>query len=160
MHESTRLQLSQRNERNARMRAIEQARLVGARALLHDFCFGRLLDHDYWLDDERAPDFARTVDIHRKPGYDPVELFVDPAIRLPMLAIASKVVKRKLGFRSLLDVISLKDTQLVKGSHGRPTDDTEDGPLLISTRAELLPEGEVAATDFKRLILDHVFEAA
>ena len=34
----------------------------------------------YWLDDRRAPDFARTVDIHRKPGYDPVELFLDPAI--------------------------------------------------------------------------------
>ena len=37
----------------------------------------------YWLDDRRAPDFARTVDIHRKPGYDPVELFLDPAIRAP-----------------------------------------------------------------------------
>ncbi len=120
----------------------------------------RWFSYYYWLDDDRAPDFARTVDIHRKPGYDPVELFVDPAIRLPTLTIAAKLVKRKLGFRSLLDVISLKDTQLVKGSHGRPTDDTEDGPLLISTRAELLPEGEVAATDFKRLILDHVFEAA
>ena len=32
----------------------------------------------YWLDDSRAPDFARTVDIHRKPGYDPAELFLDP----------------------------------------------------------------------------------
>ena len=37
----------------------------------------------YWLDDARAPDFARTVEIHRKPGYDPVELFLDPAIRDP-----------------------------------------------------------------------------
>ena len=46
----------------------------------------RWFSYYYWLDDERAPDFARTVDIHRKPGYDPVELFVDPAIRLPMLA--------------------------------------------------------------------------
>ncbi len=119
----------------------------------------RWFSYYYWLDDERAPDFARTVDIHRKPGYDPVELFVDPAIRLPMLTIASKLVKRKLGFRSLLDVISLKDTQLVKGSHGRPTDNAEDGPLLISTRTELLPEGAVAATDFKQLILDHVFDA-
>ena len=35
----------------------------------------------YWQDDERAPDFARTVEIHRKPGYDPVELFLDPTIR-------------------------------------------------------------------------------
>ncbi len=68
-------------------------------------------------------------------------------------------MKRKLGFRSLLDVISLKDTQLVRGSHGRPTDDSADGPLLISTRAERLPDGEVAATDFKQLILDHIFDA-
>ena len=120
----------------------------------------RWFSYYYWLDDERAPDFARTVDIHRKPGYDPVELFVDPAIRLPMLTIASKLAKRKLGFRSLLDVISLKDTQLVKGSHGRPTDDSGDGPLVISTRAALLPEGEVTATNFKQLILDHVFDAA
>ena len=120
----------------------------------------RWFSYYYWLDDERAPDFARTVDIHRKPGYDPVELFVDPAIRLPMLTIASKLAKRKLGFRSLLDVISLKDTQLVKGSHGRPTDDSGDGPLVISTRAALLPEGEVTATNFKQLILDHVFDVA
>ena len=34
----------------------------------------------YWLDDAKAPDFARCVDIHRKPGYDPAELFIDPEI--------------------------------------------------------------------------------
>ena len=33
----------------------------------------------YWLDDDRAPDFARQVEIHRKPGYDPAELFLDHA---------------------------------------------------------------------------------
>ena len=117
----------------------------------------RWFSYYYWLDDARAPDFARTVDIHRKPGYDPVELFIDPAIRFPMLAVAAKLAKRKLGFRSLLDVISLKDTQLVKGSHGRPVDDPQDGPLVISARSELLPEGRVAATAFKQLILDHLF---
>ena len=117
----------------------------------------RWFSYYYWLDDERAPDFARTVDIHRKPGYDPVELFVDPGIRLPMLAIGSRLMKRKLGFRALLDVISLKDTKLVKGSHGRRTDDAQDGPLVISTRPELLPEGALAATAFKQLILDHLF---
>jgi predicted AlkP superfamily pyrophosphatase or phosphodiesterase len=42
----------------------------------------------YWLDDSRAPDFARTVDIHRKPGYDPVELFLDPKIPVPPVKIA------------------------------------------------------------------------
>ena len=74
-----------------------------------------------------------------------------------MLAVAWRLAKRKLGFRSLLDVISLKDTKLVKGSHGRPTDDPDDGPLVISSRPDLLPEGAVEATAFKQLVLDHVF---
>jgi predicted AlkP superfamily pyrophosphatase or phosphodiesterase len=117
----------------------------------------RWFSYYYWLDDARAPDFARTVDIHRKPGYDPVELFLDPAIRGPMLAVGWRLAKRKLGFRSLLDVISLKDTALVKGSHGRPTDEPKHGPLVISSRPDLLPEGPVAATGFKQLVLDHVF---
>lgn len=117
----------------------------------------RWFSYYYWLDDARAPDYARTVDIHRKPGYDPVELFIDPAIRWPMLAVGTRLIKRKLGMRTLLDVISLKDTKLVKGSHGRPTDDPAHGPLVISTRPELLPEGAVEATAFKQLVLDHVF---
>ena len=117
----------------------------------------RWFSYYFWLDDERAPDYARTVDIHRKPGYDPVELFVDPAIKLPLLAVGWRLAKRKLGQRTLLDVISLKDTQLVKGSHGRLTDDPQDGPLVISSRPDLLPEGSVAATDFKALVLRHVF---
>ena len=82
----------------------------------------RWFSYYYWLDDDRAPDYARTVDIHRKPGYDPVELFLDPNIPLPMLKVAWTLLKRKLGFRSLLDVIGL-DASLVKGSHGRITDD-------------------------------------
>ncbi len=110
----------------------------------------------YWLDDAKAPDYARTVDIHRKPGYDPVELFVDPEIRFPKLAIGWRLAKRALGLRTLLDVIGL-DATLVKGSHGRITDRTEDGPLFISSEPGLLPEGAVAATDVKGLILDHVF---
>jgi predicted AlkP superfamily pyrophosphatase or phosphodiesterase len=119
----------------------------------------RWFSYYYWLDDARAPDYARTVDIHRKPGYDPVELFIDPAIRLPILAIAGRLGRRKLGMRTLLDVISLKDTQLVKGSHGRPVDDPQHGPLVISSRADLLPEAgaEVASTAFKQLVLDHIF---
>lgn len=71
----------------------------------------------YWLDDQLAPDFARCVDIHRKPGYDPVELFVDPALRVPMLKVAWRLLQKKLGFRMLMDVIPL-DASLVKGSHG------------------------------------------
>jgi predicted AlkP superfamily pyrophosphatase or phosphodiesterase len=117
----------------------------------------RWFSYYYWLDDRVAPDFARTVDIHRKPGYDPVELFVDPEIRFPMLATGWRLAKRKLGLRTLLDVISLKDTALVKGSHGRPTDDPSHGPLVISSRADLLPAGAVEATAFKQLVLDHLF---
>jgi len=117
----------------------------------------RWFSYYYWLDDERAPDFARTVDIHRKPGYDPVELFIDPGIRWPLAAVGWRMAKRKLGMRTLLDVISLKDTQLVKGSHGRPTDDPQHGPLVISSRPDLLPEGAVEATAFKQLVLDHLF---
>ena len=117
----------------------------------------RWFSYYYWLDDERAPDYARTVDIHRKPGYDPVELFIDPAIRWPMGAVGWRLAKRKLGMRTLLDVISLKDTGMVKGSHGRLTDDPADGPLVISSNPDLLPEGAVEAPKFKQLVLDHVF---
>jgi len=117
----------------------------------------RWFSYYYWLDERVAPDFARTVDIHRKPGYDPVELFVDPEIRFPMLATGWRLAKRKLGLRTLLDVISLKDTALVKGSHGRLTADPEHGPLVISSRPDLLPGGAVAATAFKQLVLDHLF---
>ena len=117
----------------------------------------RWFSYYYWLDDDHAPDFARLVEIHRKPGYDPVELFVDPAIRNPKLAVGWRLAKRAIGMRSLLDVISLNDVTLVKGSHGRLTDDPNDGPLVISSRGDLLPEGAVAATDFKQLVLEHVF---
>jgi predicted AlkP superfamily pyrophosphatase or phosphodiesterase len=110
----------------------------------------------YWLDDRRAPDFARSVEIHRKPGYDPVELFLDPAIRLPKLAIGWRLAKRMLGFRTLMDVIPL-DARLVKGSHGRITDDAQDGPVFVSNAPRLLPDGPVAATAVKDLILAHVF---
>jgi predicted AlkP superfamily pyrophosphatase or phosphodiesterase len=111
----------------------------------------------YWLDDAKAPDFARTVDIHRKPGYDPVELFLDPAVPAPMLKVAWARAKRALGFRALMRVISL-DASLVRGSHGRITDDAGDGPVFITNAPERLAPGPVDATAVKRLILDHVFE--
>ncbi|MCU0779092.1 MAG: alkaline phosphatase family protein, partial [Akkermansiaceae bacterium] len=84
----------------------------------------------FWEDDALAPDYARTIDIHRKPGYDPCELFIDPALRLPKLQIAGFLLKKKLGLRGLLEVIPL-DAALVRGSHGR--DRVADGlrPVLI-----------------------------
>ena len=110
----------------------------------------------YWNDDRRAPDFARTVEIHRKPGYDPVELFLDPAITRPKLAIGKRLLLRKLGFRALMDVIPL-DASLVRGSHGRLTDQTQDGPVVIASDAELLRRSRVAATEVKPLLLDAIF---
>ncbi len=109
----------------------------------------------YWQDDARAPDYARTVDIHRKPGYDPVELFLDPAIRVPPLAIGQRILRRKLGFRTLLDVIPL-DAGLVRGSHGRIPEDPAKGPLLMTRHAELLDDDRPAATDVADLILRHL----
>jgi predicted AlkP superfamily pyrophosphatase or phosphodiesterase len=110
----------------------------------------------YWLDDSRAPDFARTVEIHRKPGYDPVELFLDPAIRFPKLAVGWRLAKRALGMRALMDVIPL-DAGLVRGSHGRADTTPDRGPLLLSSQADLLPAGPVDAVAVKELILAHVF---
>jgi len=109
-----------------------------------------------WLDDRRAPDFARTVDIHRKPGYDPVELFVDPRFAWPTGAVLSRLARRKLGLRTLMDVIGL-DASIVKGSHGRPVDDPADGPLVISDRPGTLAGPSVRATDVKQLVLEMLF---
>src|SRR5690606_12716090 len=100
----------------------------------------------YWQDDTRAPDFARTVDIHRKPGYDPVELFLDPTIRLPALAVGWKLLKRSVGLRSLLDVIPL-DPSLVRGSHGRPGGRNEDRPVFISRHGSLGGRMELRSVD-------------
>jgi hypothetical protein len=57
-----------------------------------------------------------------------------------------------------MDVIPL-DATLVRGSHGRPTDRAEDGPLFITSAPELLADGPVAATSVKALLLEHVFGA-
>jgi predicted AlkP superfamily pyrophosphatase or phosphodiesterase len=109
----------------------------------------------YWLDDARAPDFARTVDIHRKPGYDPAELFLDPALPVPKLKIAAKLLKKKLGFRYLMDVIPL-DAALVQGSHGRPASQPAEGPLFMTQRTDLVPGNHLEPTDIFALILKHL----
>jgi predicted AlkP superfamily pyrophosphatase or phosphodiesterase len=109
----------------------------------------------YWLDDSRAPDFARTVDIHRKPGYDPVELFLDPKIAVPAVAVGWRLFKRTLGFRTLLDVIPL-DATLVKGSHGRPDLMEDDGPVIF-TRDNLFGGSEtLRSVDVYEVILRHL----
>ncbi|WCK56303.1 alkaline phosphatase family protein [Aneurinibacillus sp. Ricciae_BoGa-3] len=64
----------------------------------------------WWYEDAFAPSFAHTVDIHRKPGYDPVELFFDAKTR----------------------TIPLK-AELIKGSHGVPPTTDEDLVSIIVT---------------------------
>jgi len=84
--------------------------------------------YDYWLEDAKKPDFARAVEIHKKPGYDPRELFFDP--RGGKLRAARALLRKKLGLRYLLDPCSL-DATLVRGSHGLATLNAADGPILI-----------------------------
>ncbi|NBU76145.1 MAG: alkaline phosphatase family protein, partial [Planctomycetes bacterium] len=109
--------------------------------------------YPYWLESKRAPDFARTVDIHRKPGYDPCELFVDPAITFPMVKVARKLMARKLGFRALIDVIPL-DASLVKGSHGLRATTDADRPVLIGSGPAPADEA-VDATAVLPMLLGH-----
>jgi hypothetical protein len=81
---------------------------------------------------------------------------MDPKLVAPMATVAWKLARRKLGFRTLLDVIPL-DTSLVKGSHGRMPDATDDGPVFATSDPELLTGDTVPATAVKHLVLDHVF---
>ena len=119
-------------------------------------------DHDawftyyHWLDDARAPDFARTVNIHRKPGYDPVELFIDPEIAFPQLKVLGKLVKKRLGFRTLMDVIPL-DATLVKGSHGRSDAPEELRPMLIGTDLPPANEGIMPMEAVRDAAMDRLF---
>ena len=112
----------------------------------------------YWDDDARAPDFARTVDIHRKPGYDPAELFLDPKITLPKLKIAHRLLQKKLGFRVLMDVIPL-DATLVKGSHGRRPANRKDWPVIITEKPDRLGTSQVESTDVFQILLQHFDKA-
>lgn len=98
--------------------------------------------YPYWSDTDREPDFARTVEIHKKPGYDPCELFLDPKIPAVKFQIARKLIGKKLGIRTLMNLIPL-DTSLVRGSHGRLPQKPEDGPLWIGSE-EWAPEPQPA----------------
>ncbi len=105
----------------------------------------------YWLDDAVAPDFARTVDIHRKIGYDPAELFIDPTIRFPGARVAAFLLKKKLHLRTLLEVVPI-DARLVKGSHGRVPASAENHPVIICDQPTAHPADEIKATDVYGLL--------
>jgi predicted AlkP superfamily pyrophosphatase or phosphodiesterase len=106
----------------------------------------------YWEDDARAPDFARTVDIHRKIGYDPVELFLDPTLRFVLLRLAAYLLRKKLGFRGLMKVIPL-DATLVRGSHGAPSENEEEWPVLM------LEKGAAGSDSAEKLTAEGVHDA-
>lgn len=105
----------------------------------------------YWLDDDRAPDFARLVEIHRKPGYDPVELFMDPADPYVRVKAATALARKKLGMRYRMAVVPL-DPSPIRGSHGRLPASDDEGPLIICSVPHAVG-GRVAATEVKSLLL-------
>lgn len=110
----------------------------------------------YWEDDDRAPDFARCVDIHRKPGFDPVELFVDPALPFPMAKAGFRLLQKGLGFRYLMDLIPL-DASLVVGSHGHLTKDPDQGALFMTKHTQFLQgKTSIEPIDVFNLILRHL----
>jgi hypothetical protein len=106
--------------------------------------------YPFWLEDGMAPDYARTVDIHRKPGYDPCELFFNPQLLWPKGRALRRLLQKKLGFRALFDVVPL-DPGLVKGSHGLPVGLAEDRPVLIGDGPA--PGETLALTDVHDLLL-------
>jgi predicted AlkP superfamily pyrophosphatase or phosphodiesterase len=107
--------------------------------------------YPYWIDDRLAPDFARTVDIHRKPGYDPCELFFDPGLWWPKGRAVCRLLQKKLGFRTLFDVVPL-DPGLVKGSHGVPAGRVEDRPVLIGDGPAPANEESIPMTQIHGLL--------
>jgi predicted AlkP superfamily pyrophosphatase or phosphodiesterase len=106
----------------------------------------------YWLDDARAPDFARQVEIHRKPGYDPAELFMDPDDKLVKARAGAALVRKKIGMRYVMSVVPL-DPKPVKGTHGRLPEDARDAPVLLCSDPAVARD-RIAATDVRDLLLE------
>ncbi|APQ16295.1 alkaline phosphatase family protein [Maribacter hydrothermalis] len=109
----------------------------------------------FWLDDSKAPDYARMVDIHKKPGYDPVEMMTDPKDKLVMAKVVGKLLKKKMGFRTVMNIIPI-DATLIKGSHGRLTEDEEDFPIFISNHITGDNDQIISAVQVRDLIEDHL----
>ncbi len=120
---------------------------------------GAWFTYYFWEDDRLAPDYARTVDIHRKPGYDPVELFIDHKLSFPKLHIARRLAQKFLGFRYYMDMIGL-DATCVKGSHGRlptPGEELREAPVFISSSRRIEAD-EIPMTGVKDLALRLQFD--
>jgi predicted AlkP superfamily pyrophosphatase or phosphodiesterase len=113
---------------------------------------GKWFSHDWWEDDSKAPDYQTTVDIHKKPGYDPRELFLADGWRGSKARIALKIFLKKLGSNTLLDVITTDSTK-VRGSHGRTVDMGAPSPILIApVSAKKMPHSLPAAALFEYLV--------
>nr|WP_221381406.1 nucleotide pyrophosphatase/phosphodiesterase family protein [Actinoplanes polyasparticus] len=108
----------------------------------------------YWLDDARAPDFARSVEIHRKPGYDPAELLFDPADPAAAKRRAiTAVARKKLGLRYVMNPVGLDaGARAIRGSHGRLPDDAADAPVLLCSDPSAV-RMRIEATEVKALLL-------
>jgi predicted AlkP superfamily pyrophosphatase or phosphodiesterase len=106
----------------------------------------------YWLDDERAPDFARQVEIHRKPGYDPAELFMDPEDKLVKARAGAALVRKKIGMRYVMSVVPL-DPSPVRGTHGRLPSEAADAPVLLCSDGSVARD-RIGATEVRDLLLE------
>ena len=116
---------------------------------------GSWFSYYYWLDKKKAPDFAKTVEIHKKPGYDPAELFIDPNIKWAKFRIFLTLLKKKLGFRYLMKYIPLNDT-IVKGSHGRINTNPKNYPIIVTQKKHLLRSNLIEATEVFSILLEHI----
>ena len=112
---------------------------------------GAWFTYYYWLDDARAPDFAKQVEIHKKPGYDPAELFFDPDDPRVKARAALALGKKLAGFRYVLDVVPL-DPSCVKGTHGRLPRSPQHGPVVLCSDRRLRRD-EVGPTDVHDLLV-------
>lgn len=114
---------------------------------------GAWFTYYYWLDDAVAPDFARGVEIHKKPGYDPAELFCDPGDPLVKAKAGLNLLKKKAGLRYTMNIVPL-DPTWVQGTHGRLPDSAAEAPVILSSVDLPGLDGDtVAATQVHDLIL-------
>ena len=131
--------------------------------LNHDRCGDLVLIADknswftyyFWMDDAKAPDYARMVDIHKKPGYDPVEMFTDPDDKFVMPKVILKLLKKKLGFRTVMNIIPL-NADLVKGSHGRIPEDASDYPVFITNNRRSINQELYKSTEVYKLLAKQI----
>lgn len=118
---------------------------------------GAWFTYYYWMDDEKAPDFAPTVDIHTKPGYDPAELLINPDITFPKLKAGLRLLQKKLGFRYKMDLIPMNGSG-IKGSHGRIVASDHAGPFISTRQTGLLPARTLEPTEVFKVIYKHLKE--